>query len=198
MVTLKDPQNMQMKDIKTFLLHIKAREAEKGIREAFRFRKYWHRTELRDAAYAAGTSPSGQLLPAPNTESERAMGSGQSAGRPEIQPASSKHTAEGSAAGSKRRAAIGAAHSRRTTKPHGTVPNPKSGNTPIVIDQAEMSHLTALGIPTSVPINGPQDGQPMYYMPQAGAGLIFPDNIDPIIHQASGFDISDIIDPTIS
>jgi hypothetical protein len=52
-VTLKDPQNMQMKDIKTFLSHIQDRETAHGIAEAFRFSKYWHKTGPRDAAYPA-------------------------------------------------------------------------------------------------------------------------------------------------
>src|ERR1700759_1143227 len=50
-VTLKDPQNMRIEDIKTLLSYIQARESAEGKTEAFRFNKYWNGTELCDAAY---------------------------------------------------------------------------------------------------------------------------------------------------
>jgi hypothetical protein len=49
----------------------------------------------------------------------------------------------------------------------------------ILIDQAAMSVLTGMGVPASIPVNGPADGQPKYIMPQAGSGMLSEDNIDP-------------------
>ena len=215
-VTLKDPQNMQMKDIKTFLSHIQARETVHGTKGAFRFKRYWHQTELRDAAYAAEASPSSQGPPIPSAGAAQPMpmepqGSGPSGtcnrsaeavtdyGRSNIQAASAMPIAEPEvqAAGPNSRAALRAASSRQNHKPHNAAPIVQAANAPIVIDQAEMSRLMTLGIPTSVPINGPYDGQPMYYLPQAEAGLVFTDNIGPTINHGPRLDVTDNIDPTI-
>jgi hypothetical protein len=55
-VTLKDPQNMPMEDIKTFLCYIQDRKMKFGQTEAFRFRKYKDKIGLHDAAYAASAA----------------------------------------------------------------------------------------------------------------------------------------------
>ena len=206
-VTLKDPQNMQMKDIKAFLSHIQARETAHGTTGAFRFKRYWHQTELRDAVYAAEASPS---RPIPSAGAAHPMpmepqGSGQGAtcnrlaDTVDIEAALATPIAEPEiqAEGRNPRSALQAASSRQNPKPHTAAPIFQEGNSPIVIDQVEMSRLMTLGIPTSVPINGPHDGQPMYYLPQAEAALVFTDDIDSMINHRSGFNISDNIDPAI-
>jgi hypothetical protein len=62
-----------------------------------------------------------------------------------------------------------------------------SHETNIFINQETMGRLTALGIPTSIPVNGPSDGQPMYHMPQAQPGVSLPDNIDPALLGVSSY-----------
>jgi hypothetical protein len=59
-VTLKDPQNMRMEDIRSFLGGIQKRETMLGQSEAFRFRKYKDKTGLHDVVYAvSATVPTG-------------------------------------------------------------------------------------------------------------------------------------------
>ena len=161
-VTWKDPQNMQREDIQTLLSHIKTREITGRNLDAFRFKRYWDGRKLCDAAYPDLSANDIQgLVESPNILTEKT--------------------------GGLIRSTIVAADPQNpmiTPMPTMTVPKPtiamtSQGNG--LINQETMSRLTELGIPTSIPINGPGDGQPMYYMPQTKSGFSLPDSIDPTL-----------------
>ena len=173
-VSWMDPQNMQMEDIQTLLSHIKAREIAGSNIDAFRFKRYWDGRKLCDAAYADLSAVAAPSC-APSSVYNDLQGSGES---PTILTEKT---------GGLRRSTIVAADPQNpifTPMPTMTVPKPtiaigSQGNN--LINQETMSRLTELGIPTSIPVNGPEDGQPMYYMPQTKSGFSLPDSIDPTL-----------------
>jgi hypothetical protein len=63
--------------------------------------------------------------------------------------------------------------------PPAAFPDTPAVRPSILIDQATMGFLTGIGVPASIPVNGPADGQPKYLMPQAGSWMLSEDNIDP-------------------
>ena len=163
---------MPMEDIKTLLSHIQTREISGGIHDGFRFKRYWHQSDLRDAVYA-------DLSPADGTYCTS------SAGGNCLQWSGKRQNTLTENVEGRRRCPIPAANPQNTMfvpqPTTTTLPEPAMATaheTNIFINQETMGRLTALGIPTSIPINGPSDGQPMYHMPQAEAGFSLPANID--------------------
>jgi hypothetical protein len=167
-VTLKDPQNMRMEDIKSFLGGIQTREITLGQSEAFRFRKYKDKTSLHDAVYAVSAAVS--------------AGDGNQSYHP-----IESYSHNGMQGNPSHRGGMG---TDATTASDPLTPvtfnwspaafhDIPAARSNILIDQTTMSTLTGMGVPTSIPVNGPADGQPRYFMPQAASEILSQDNIDP-------------------
>jgi hypothetical protein len=205
---------MLMEDIKTVLSHIQAREAAVGAMKSFRFSKYWHKNELCDAEYVDESLAEGCIRAVASTLEGAGLffncpgGSRGSPGNPtgaaedgntrhskgrqdaaanvakdrsSMVPSSARHEG-GTSKGSGNQSSVAALHAAVLNSAAAT---DVYKNT--LIDQQTMSMLTTLGVPTSIPINGPEDGQPMYYMPRGGSALIAANNIDPVILQNQPF-----------
>jgi hypothetical protein len=196
-VKLKDPHNMPLEHIQTVLRHIKAREATHGAENAFRFSKYWHKTELRDAAYT--TAPNVHMRQTEQHHLEVTVQAGRSDG-PQMLSASPDrdgsqvvdhhpHSPHSIAANTSTRAARGgrgsgnAATSAAITESHNTMREIET----VQINQTTMGKLGEFHIPTPIPTNGPVQGLPTYYVPQETAALLLQDNIDPAILEESLF-----------
>lgn len=164
-----------MEDIKSLLCHIKTRETSEGAVNAFRFKKYWNRNELCDAAYPSLPHADGgrSMPPAPGHQKNGPIG------KDDQLLSMSPSRSVGEAADHRRSEIPGVSCSWQSQPPrlYPVVATPHNQNT--IITQDEMSRLADLGIPTAIPINGPQDGQPIYYMPQTQPGFVVPQNIDP-------------------
>jgi hypothetical protein len=167
-VTLKDPQNMRMDDIKAFLGYIQKREILHGQSEAFRFRKYKDKTGLQDAVYAVSAAvPAGD-----GSQSCHPIEYNPSDGMPGI-------PSDRGGMGTDATTASDPLTPVTFSWPPAAFSDTSAARPNILIDQAAMSVLTSMGVPASIPVNGPADGQPKYIMPQAGSGMLAEDNIDP-------------------
>jgi hypothetical protein len=168
-VTLKDPQNMPMEDIKSFLAHIQAREGAEGAAKAFCFRKYWYKAGLCDASYMPQSLADGSIQAAAgSTVAFNTAGTHSETHKMKPRFCSDTHRKQ----------------LRLVAVLNLTAATVVDTNT--LINQETMSRLTTLGIPTSIPVNGPDNGQPMYYMPHEGSALMLAGIIDPIL-QAQPF-----------
>jgi hypothetical protein len=190
-VILKDPQNMPMKDIKTFLSHIKDREIAVGPTDAFRFSKYWHKTGPRDSVYVA---PMQSVIGRPtetiihDNRAEILVQSSLQAAEPlaaVTNPMVADWHAAPAAFGSDIAANVHITNNDKTlqnvvrknvraevqaARPLGVAePYAAADNTLAIISQTEMAKLNQTGIPTPIATNGPLNGMPKYHMPHGEA-----------------------------
>jgi hypothetical protein len=200
-VTLKDPHSMPMEDIRTFLGYIQDREKKLGEYEAFRFSKYKDKTGFHDAAY-----PNSAAIPLAETrhssppiadELEVIPGLGTKAGYSRHVTQHQKSSQSGWSErqpGNTRGLGTDAAKpsdplslTNLNCPPAASV-DPLAADSNNIIDQSTMGVLTGLGVPATIPVNGPSDGQPRYYMPPGGSGLLSEDNIDPrLLHISQNY-----------
>jgi hypothetical protein len=200
-VTLKDPHSMPMEDIRTFLGYIQDREKKLGEYEAFRFSKYKDKTGFHDAAY-----PNSAAIPLAETRQSSppiadelggtfGLGTQVEYSRHVTQHRKSSQSGLSErASGNPRRIGPDAAKPSDPLSltnlncPPAAFFDPLVADSNNLIDQSTMGVLTGLGVPATIPVNGPSDGQPRYFMPPGGSGLLSEDNIDPrLLHISQNY-----------
>jgi hypothetical protein len=176
-VTLKDPHSMPIEDIKTFLGYIQDREKKLGECEAFRFSKYKDKTGFHDAAY-----PDSAAIPLGDTSQPSPPIADQLGSTQHQKSSQNGSTVRQTRNIRARTDAAKPSHPRSLTNLHcppAACLVTSAADSNMLIDQSTMSVLTGLGVPATIPVNGPSDGQPRYFMPPGGSGLLSEDNIDP-------------------
>jgi hypothetical protein len=159
--------------------HIRQRQDEYGSKEAFRFKAYFDGKNMVKAEYGGRADDMQAAAKAQNqrkTRKEKQLEGVQNANRKgkgkESRPAASHRNAA-----STPQASTSAAHVPQIDPAllgdSDTTPNPEdTDDAGRQVEENEMQILIANGYPTLLPINGPNDGLPRYYVPAAGIKLL--------------------------
>lgn len=195
----KDPRNMTKSDIIQFCEHVKQRQEEHGVEEAFRFLKYWNGKEMIAVAY--GTSASDERAAERARKQREARAGGKRSNKKKGKRAAANQ-AEVDLQAPANQATVAAADpsqvspQRLTQDPadimqidpillavtgHGD--NDPSSSTAamrapelsaegMIINEEDMQLLRPLGYGGVLPVNGPNEGPPVYHIPAAAVNVL--------------------------
>lgn len=161
---MRDPRNLKKKDLQNFLEHIQSRQRTQSANEVFRFGHFERRSQLHKALYSDEEERPLAAVTPRNTRPARQK-SKRNTG---------KHDKDHEDSQSRSTAAV---HTSDTTGHElADIASSESGSaaeqSTIIIDQSQMSRLISHGYPTSIPINGPNEGPPQYQVPVEALGLL--------------------------
>jgi len=147
----KDPRNMSKETILELCNHIRQRQDQYGAEEGFRFLSYYNGKEIVEAEYGR------------NAEEERA------AAKSTKQKKKRKESERNQKSKTIRKA--------NKRLPQSTLPGEVSDNdVGGYVDDIAMQKLIAQGYSNTIPVNGPDDGPPRYYVPAAALKLLSGNN----------------------
>lgn len=164
-ITIADPHNMRKQDIQTFLDHVKQRQHVQGPHNAFRFRAYQKRNKWYSALYPGEDTPEAQELPESNITDKPSNGNGTSGEDIAVHLATALESVQ-------------APHLPSAPQPDPAPDTWSSAIDPILIGPGDNhvmvneATMVALrnrnkGLLGVIPINGPNEGQPVYPVPVA-------------------------------
>lgn len=187
----KDPRNMTKDSIVELCDHIRQRQDKYGSKEAFRFKAYFDGKNMVKADYggrADDMQAAAKSQKQQKTRKEKRNRSRKGKEK-EIRPTALAGHETAAASGitkdivpssmdtSTPQASAAAAYFPQIDPTlmgdRDTSPNPEDTDiTGREVDENEMQILIANGYPTSLPVNGPNDGLPRYFVPAAGIKLL--------------------------
>ena len=200
--TFGDPRNIKKDVILNFCQHVRSRQEEHGVPEAFRFLRYQNGKDRvvaeygtradeeraaakalkqKDARAVAKKRRQGNVKGKQKATNNQPVGQGESSEPIGDMPSDSgtsnlpqKHpnrenespTVTGMCVIDP--ALLGYMQAEALGSTLGTVSTPG----PLLIDELDMERLKAIGHPASIPVNGPNDGPPMYSVPASAWALL--------------------------
>lgn len=188
----KDPRNIPKDEIIKFCAHVRVRQDDKGVENAFRFLKYWDGKNMVEAVY--GTSVSDERAAANALKAKEARAAGKrtkkSKGKKRQEPRVDRmEGVEADGVSAREEPTTGPSNTRpqvTNNRPQVTSDNSNidpmlllesramTGSVPlampagtVIVNETEMQLLRPLGYQTLQSLNGPQEGFPLYKVPAA-------------------------------
>lgn len=199
-MALKDPRNMTKQQLLDFAAHVQGRQLAWGVKQAFRFNQYYNGTEIVKAEYNdQQESAAVESLRAPTAREKSKSRQRKPRGPSANAAITADAVTTGNAVATVNAAtSLNANHTSKTANaaanatqmPYGLEnidpalweeqgadsrdafpPKPQEPLTQR-IDSTEMGILTNLGYPAVLPINGPNEGPPVYEVPVTALDLL--------------------------
>jgi hypothetical protein len=182
---------MPKSDILKFCKHVEKREKDHGVEDAFRFLKYWDGKEMVEAAY--GTRVADERAAARAIKQSQARAAGKRTKRNKAKPmeTGSVNTERVPASGQAAAAKCGnrpknvpsdqdfsnidpvlLASTTSGDRIQGPLPAYHLPAADLIINEGEMQILRPLGYTSIIPLNGPNEGPPLYQIPAEAVDLL--------------------------